>query len=92
MLQFTKGLPTGCALRMEDLPVRSVPRPRCCIPSRSDRLALLLYTSGTSGSPKGVMLTEDNLWANVRQVRDWARFGSREEYVTERRISTVTYC
>ena len=79
MLQFTKGLPTGVrALRMEDLPVRSVPRPRCCIPSRSDRLALLLYTSGTSGRPKGVMLTEDNLWANVRQVRDWAHFCSRD--------------
>ena len=79
MLEFTKGLPAGVrALRMEDLPVKSLPRPRCCVPSRVDRLALLLYTSGTSGRPKGVMLTEDNLWANVRQVRDWAGFGSHD--------------
>ena len=77
MLEFTKGLPDGVRpLRMEELPVKSLPRPRCCTPSRADRLALLLYTSGTSGRPKGVMLTEDNLWANVRQVRDWASFGS----------------
>lgn len=76
MLDHTGGLPDGVsAIRMESLPLRSLPRPRVCVPSRADRLALLLYTSGTSGKPKGVMLTEDNLWANVTQVRDWAQFG-----------------
>ncbi len=29
-----------------------------------DEVALLIYTSGTSGKPKGVMLTHGNLWAN----------------------------
>ena len=37
----------------------------------SDDLALLQYTSGTTDSPKGVMLTHGNLMVNVSQVRHW---------------------
>ena len=33
-----------------------------------DALALLMYTSGTTGQPKGVMLTQANLVANARAI------------------------
>jgi long-chain acyl-CoA synthetase len=34
-------------------------------------LALLQYTGGTTGRPKGVMLTHANLSANLRQIQAW---------------------
>jgi long-chain acyl-CoA synthetase len=33
---------------------------------RPDDLATLVYTSGTTGEPKGVMLTHDNFYSNVK--------------------------
>ncbi len=36
-----------------------------------DALALLQYTGGTTGTPKGVMLTHRNLIANAWQCRSW---------------------
>jgi len=34
------------------------------------QLAVIMYTSGTTGSPKGVMLTFDNLLANIEAVSE----------------------
>ncbi|MGE5337113.1 MAG: AMP-binding protein, partial [Gemmatimonadota bacterium] len=37
-------------------------------PPAPDALALLMYTSGTTGKPKGVMLTQANLAANAHAI------------------------
>jgi long-chain acyl-CoA synthetase len=36
-----------------------------------DDLAVLQYTGGTTGTPKGAMLTHGNIWANVIQTETW---------------------
>lgn len=61
-------------LELENVPLRRVPTPRWPRRADSDSLAVILYTSGTSGRPKGVMLTHHNLASNVRQVENWVHF------------------
>lgn len=41
-------------------------------PAKSEELAVLQYTGGTTGLSKGAMLTHHNLLANVVQNRSWA--------------------
>ena len=48
------------------------------VSSTNDDLASLLYTSGTTADPKGVMLTHSNLMGEVRAVFGWAQIGPED--------------
>ncbi len=69
MLEFLGGtdkLPPHIKLVcMEDLDFTGVPPLRWPPVLSDDELAVILYTSGTSAKPKGVMLTHGNLHSNV---------------------------
>jgi long-chain acyl-CoA synthetase len=45
------------------------------VPSTADDIASLLYTSGTTADPKGVMLTHANLLGEVEAVFNWVDIG-----------------
>ncbi|MFO1426572.1 MAG: class I adenylate-forming enzyme family protein [Steroidobacteraceae bacterium] len=47
-------------------------------PPRQDALAAILYTSGSTGEPKGVMLTHANMAAGVRAVNAYLRLDERD--------------
>ncbi|MBY0310842.1 MAG: AMP-binding protein [Phycisphaerales bacterium] len=75
------GAPTAVKhlIRLEDIAFRGLPDigwPRLI---EESRLAVLLYTSGTSGKPKGVMLTHANIAANIRQITNWVDFDPRRD-------------
>lgn len=53
--------------RFADLIVRAHPAPALAADARTD-VAVILYTSGTTGRPKGAMLTHGNLLANTASV------------------------
>ncbi len=48
-------------------------------------IAVLQYTGGTTGTPKGAMLTHGNIWANVVQTESWTNpayiLGGGERYL-----------
>lgn len=52
-------------------------------------LALLQYTGGTTGTPKGAMLTHANLVTNARQGQEWTQMGGTDDDGVPRRAETV---
>ncbi|HUK64125.1 MAG TPA: AMP-binding protein, partial [Dongiaceae bacterium] len=51
--------------------------PAVCAPD--DEVAVLLYTGGTTGAPKGAMLTHRNIVANTVQFATWYAFAHGDE-------------
>ena len=58
-------LPDGCIEWQALLAGDRAPQP---VPISEEDLAVLQYTGGTTGTPKGAMLTHANILANTRQV------------------------
>ena len=73
---FAEQLPALGALTW--IAVDTLPDARCDAPwPRADDLAILQYTSGSTGDPKGVAVTHKNLMANEAAIQ--AAFGHTEE-------------
>lgn len=51
--------------------LRATPLPATHPQPQTDDLAIIQYTSGTTGTPKGAALTHRNLLANARQSQAW---------------------
>lgn len=52
------------------------------IPRDPDDLAVILYTSGTTGKPKGAMLTHANLASNAMTVGDYLKYTASDRILT----------
>jgi long-chain acyl-CoA synthetase len=56
---------------------------------RPESLATIVYTSGTTGDPKGVMLTHRNIVSNVRQTQGWISLDSTDRILSFLPLSHV---
>lgn len=60
---------------LDEMDYSGMPEPLWPAQAEPDDLGVILYTSGTSGRPKGVMLTHGNIECNVRQVLEFIDLG-----------------
>jgi len=54
---------------------------RCMLETRSEDPAVVLFTSGSEGKPKGVVLSHGSILANVNQIRAVIEFSNRDKFL-----------
>jgi acyl-CoA synthetase (AMP-forming)/AMP-acid ligase II len=84
--RLLKKIPSGPVI---DLPGKNVLRLMPLLAGGDERRApvalelstpcLIQYTGGTTGPPKGAVLTQGNMAAHLTQLKHWLRFGMGEE-------------
>ncbi|MFQ5851340.1 MAG: long-chain fatty acid--CoA ligase [Candidatus Binatia bacterium] len=72
-------LPAKGAVRFEDLLAEDSRNLHEVTINPREDLALLLYTGGTTGAPKGAMLTHQNIVVNTVQFGEWYAFDPGQE-------------
>ncbi len=72
-LKGVKSYPCPGAQDMKKLLSKYPGQPRPVEIASKNDVALLQYTGGTTGIPKGAMLTHFNLVVNVAQVKEWGQ-------------------
>src|SRR3990167_6519392 len=60
-------------------PGKNIPSSLPLIPLSTE--ALVLFTSGTTAKPKGVLLTQENLMANADGIADWLDIKSNDRFM-----------
>jgi acyl-[acyl-carrier-protein]-phospholipid O-acyltransferase/long-chain-fatty-acid--[acyl-carrier-protein] ligase len=60
----------------------AVRRPSSCMrPARPEDPAIVLFTSGSEGKPKGVVLSHGSILANIAQIRSVIEFSNRDKFL-----------
>jgi len=67
-----KGSPQAGKIVAYDALIANDGKPQSVSINPDEDIAVLQYTGGTTGTPKGAMLTHTNLTVNVEQLRLWA--------------------
>ncbi|MEM9348135.1 MAG: AMP-binding protein [Planctomycetota bacterium] len=76
------AIPEGIkVVKLDELSFKGLPPVRWPAAPRDKDLAVLLYTSGTSGRPKGVMLSHGALDCNVRAIIEHADLGPTNKFL-----------